>query len=310
MIQTEELDAPAAEWLRERCEVVRCPPDDPASLGALLPEAAGLVVRTYTTVDAGLLDRAPRLRVVGRAGVGLDRIDVPECRRRGVEVVHTPDANSDAVAEFVFALLLDALRPRAVTPVAMPADRWCDLRTRLIAPVQLRELTLGVLGLGRVGSRVARIGAGFGMPVLYHDLAEIPPASRHGARPVDLPDLLARSDVLTIHVDNRAGNRGLMSETLLARLKPGAVLVNTSRGLVMDTPALARWLRANPAARALIDVHDPEPFGPDYPLLGLPNATLTPHLAAATATAHRAMSWVVRDVWRVLCGERPEHPAP
>lgn len=309
VVQTEDLDPAAAAWLRETCDLAPCPTTDPR-FSDLLARADGLVVRTYTRVDDALLARAPRLRCVARAGVGLDRIDVAACRRRGVEVVHTPDANSVAVAEYVFALLADALRPRTPLRHSVSQDEWNTLRRSHEAPTQFSELVLGVLGLGRVGQRVARIGAGFGMEVLYHDLARIPATRRQGAVPVALDELLRRADILTIHVDSRPANRGLVNAAFLAHVRPSAILVNTSRGLIIDAPSLAAFLRTHPGARALLDVHDPEPFGPDYPLLGLPNAVLYPHLAAATAAAHVNMSWVVKDLWRVLRGDKPEHPAP
>jgi D-3-phosphoglycerate dehydrogenase len=309
VLQSEDLDPAAAAWLRESCELVACPFSDPG-FGALLAKAQGLVVRTYTRVDAALLDKAPHLKVVGRAGVGLDRIDVAECRRRGVQVVHTPDANTQAVAEYVFAMLLDALRPRTSLRRPVLLDEWNQMRRDLLAINQLSELTLGILGLGRVGSRVARVARGVGMEVLYHDLVEIPESKRHGARPADPADMFRRADVLSIHVDSRPGNFRLINAALLAQLRPTVTIVNTSRGLIVDAQALADFLRTHTHARALIDVHDPEPFDASYPLLGLPNATLSPHLAASTATAHVNMSWVVKDVWRVLNGETPQHPAP
>lgn len=310
VIQTEDLDPAAAAWLRESCDLTECHFSRQPEFDGLLARADGLVVRTYTRVDRALLDRAPRLRCVARAGVGLDRIDVGECRRRGVEVVHTPDANSVAVAEYVFALLHDALRPRLYLREPVGLDRWNALRREHHASAQFSELTLGILGLGRVGSRVARIAAGFGMEVLYNDLVRIPAPRRNGAIPVPLPELLKRSDIFTIHIDSREGNAGFINADRLGAIKPSAIVVNTSRGFVVDAAALSAFLKANPQARALIDVHDPEPFGADYPLLGLPNAHLLPHLAAATTAAHVNMSWVVKDLWRVLSGERPEHPAP
>lgn len=309
VIQTEELDPAAGAWLRESCDLVYCHFADPG-LPEALKRAEGLVVRTYTRVDAALLAMAPALRVVGRAGVGLDRIDVEACRRRGVEVVHTPDANGDAVAEFVFGLLLDRMRPRMYLDRALDQGAWSRARREHEAHRQLCELTLGVLGLGRIGGRVARIGAGFGMRVLYHDVAAIPESRRMGAEPVTLEALLAQSDIVTVHVDNRPSNRGLVDASYFARMRFGAVFMNTSRGHIVDTAALAAWLRANPECSALLDVHEPEPLPADSPVLGLPNAFLTPHLAAATSTAHANMSWVVKDVWRVLKGEAPLHPAP
>ena len=309
VLQTEDLDPAAAAWLRESCELVAKHFSEPG-FDDLLARADAAVVRTYTKVDAAFLDKAPRLKVIGRAGVGLDRINVAECRRRGVEVVHTPDANTQAVAEYVFAMLFDGLRPRQFLKEATDQQRWNRLRRDMEAINQLSELTLGILGMGRVGSRVARIGHGLGMDVLYHDLLDIPESRRWGARPVPLDELLYRTDVLTIHIDSRPTNRQFVNAAILAQLRKTAIVVNTSRGLVVDAAALATWLKATPTAKALIDVHDPEPFGQDYPLLGLTNAYLSPHLAASTATAHVNMSWVVKDIYRVLMGEKPVHPAP
>lgn len=308
VLQTEDLSPAASAWLRERCELERCGPGD-EGFGELLARADALLVRTYTRVDAALLARATRLRCVARAGVGLDNIDLRACEDRGVAVVHTPDANSDAVAEYVFALVHDATRPRVFLDRALDPARWNATRRELTAPRQLNEITLGVLGLGRIGSRVARIARGYAMRVLYHDLREIPEDQRHGAASVDRDTLLRSCDVLTIHVDPRPSNHRLVGRDALALLQPHAILVNTSRGVIVDELALAGFLRDHPRAQALLDVHDPEPVRATSPLLALKNAHLSPHLAACTATASENMSWVVRDLWRVLCGEEAEHRA-
>jgi phosphoglycerate dehydrogenase-like enzyme len=299
VIQTERLHEESAAWLAERCTLLRAAPGE-AAFEDSIGRAQALVVRTYTRVDVALLARAPELRVVGRAGVGLDNIDVAACRARGIEVVHTPDANTTAVVEYVFTLLFDALRPHAYLQESVGAARWVELRRALSAPRQLADLTLGVYGLGRVGSGVARAGAAFGMRVLFHDLLDIPDTARSGALPVTRDSLLADSDVVTVHVDGRASNRNLLSHDAFAHMKPDSVFVNTARGFIVDAVALAAWLRAHPHAQALLDVHQPEPFIAEYPLLGLPNARLSPHLAAATVTADRKMSRVVEEVWRVL----------
>lgn len=309
VILAEDLAPAATAFLKERCEVALCPATDEARFQELLRAARGLVVRTYTRVDGALLSRAPALQVVGRAGVGLDSIDVEACKARGVRVVYTPEANSRAVAEYVFAMLIDVLRPRLFLERALGIGEWNALRRELIAPRQLGDLTMGVLGLGRIGTRVARIGAAFGMRVLYHDVREIAEGARGQAQPVAFDELLEQSDVLSIHVDNRAENRHLVGERALSRLKRDSILVNTSRGFVVDSPALGAFLRANAGAHALLDVHDPEPFREDSPLLGLSNVHLSPHIAAATAAAHDAMSWVVRDVWGVIEGGSPRFPA-
>lgn len=300
VIQTEHLDAEAAEWLSQRCRLEVCPSEDEPRFGRLLAEAEGLVIRTYTQITPSLLARAPRLRAVARAGVGLDNVDVPACRARGIAVLSTPDANTRAVVEYVTALTLDALRPRPSLPEALPVKEWKLLRERSIAPRQLSDLTLGILGLGKIGTQMARVGAAFNMRVIYHDLLAIPEGSRAGAAPVSRDELLGQADVLTIHVDGRKENRGYAGAEFFARCRPDMFLINTSRGFVIDAGLLAAFLRAHPLAAAALDVHEPEPFDERYPLLGLPNARLTAHLASATKTAHRNMSWVVRDLWEVV----------
>jgi len=310
VIQAEELDAPAAAWLAERARLEMCRFDSGARFEELLARADGVVVRTYCRVDRAFLDRGPNLKVVGRAGVGLDRIDVEACRARGVEVVHTPDANTTAVAEYVFALLLDETRPRAVVNRALDLAQWNKMRKELEARRQLREMTLGIWGMGRVGRAVTRIAAGVGMRVIYHDLLDIAPDQRFGAAPVSREEMLRESDVVSVHIDARASNRHVVNAEALSLVKHDAIVVNTSRGFVVDDEALRAFLMKNGAARAILDVHDPEPIEPFHPLLGVANARLSPHLAAATRLAHANMSLVVKDVWRVLNGEKPEFPAP
>ncbi len=309
VIQTEELDAEPARWLAERCELVRCGSDDPRFAG-LLARAEGLVIRTYTQVNTGLLAGAPRLKVVGRAGVGVENIDIPACNARGIKVVHTPGANTRAVVEFVGALLADALRPRVYVDRALADAEWHRVRRETIGTRQLDELTMGIWGFGRIGSAVARVARAYDMRVLYNDLLEIPAERRAGAEPATVEKMLAESDVVTLHVDGRPANKGLVNAAAFGRMKPDVLFLNASRGFMLDAPALAAFLRKNAGARAMIDVHDPyEPITADYPLLGIPNCTLSPHLAAGTQTAKRNMSWVVRDVWRVLSGEKPEFEA-
>lgn len=309
VIQTEALDAACREWLEAQgCRVVVGSLDEIDAATAAAAEA--LVVRTYTVINDAALDRLPRVRVIGRAGVALDNIDVAACRRRGVEVVHTPGANSDAVAEYVFAMIFDAARPRVFLEEPVSLARWEELRSELQAPLQLREMTLGIYGMGKIGTRIARIARGFEMAAVYHDVREIPEAQRHGARPVGREELLRGSDVVTIHVDDRPGNRDLIDAAAFGLMREDVVFISAARGLIVDPGAAAAFFERHPGATGIFDVHEPEPFGPEYPLLGLENVFLAPHIAAATAAARRNMSWVVRDVWRVLEGQRPEWPAP
>jgi phosphoglycerate dehydrogenase-like enzyme len=269
-----------------------------------------LLVRTYTKVNAAFLDKAPQLKVVGRGGVGLENIDVAECRRRGIEVVYTPDANTIAVGDFVIGYLLQLLRPWAIFRDAVyPPAEFKRLRNTLRGR-QLNELTLGILGMGRVGRRLGHIAAnGFGMRVIYNDLLEITGLD-FPATAVDKPTLYRQADVLSLHVDMRPGNENLVGREQLALLKPTAVVINTSRGEVLDAAALAQALRQKRIYGAAIDVFWPEPPGSGFPLVGLPNVLLTPHMAARTETAMENMSWVVRDVMAVLEGHVPKYPAP
>jgi len=307
IIQTEHLDETAVAWIAERAELVRCAPED-ERFEALLARADALVVRTYTKIDPALLDLAPKLKVVGRAGVGLDNFDLDACRERSVRVVSTPDANTRAVVELVFAFLLDLSRPRRAIENAIDLGAWKELRAGMIATRQLSDMTLGIVGLGRIGSQIARAAKGFDMRVVYHDIREIPEAERAGAIPVDERTLWAESDAITIHIDGRSSNRHAVGASQFVQMKDEAILINASRGFVLDHDALASFLREHPNAQAALDVHDPEPIEGSNPLIGVPNAVLTPHIAAATRTAHANMSRVVEDVWRVLQGEEPRFP--
>jgi D-3-phosphoglycerate dehydrogenase len=309
VLVTEGSDPRPLQWLKERARVEEISSGDPAFFESLA-EAQGLLVRTYTKVNASLLDRAPRLKVVGRGGVGLENIDVPECRRRGIEVVYTPDANTLAVGDFVFGYLLQLLRPwEFFRDVVYPPKEFKRIRDT-VRGRQLNELTMGILGMGRVGRRVGHIAAnGFGMQVIYNDLVQISGLD-FPATSVEKPTLYRQADVLTIHVDMRPGNEHLVGRQQLAMLKPTAVVINTSRGEVLDAAALADAIREKKVAGAALDVFAPEPPSAEFPLLGFSNVLLTPHLAARTTTALQNMSWVVRDVIAVLQGDKPQFPAP
>lgn len=310
VLVTETSDAGPLEWLRTQAHVVQIRYDDPA-FDSHLANADGMVVRTYTQVNGAMLAKAPRLKVVGRGGVGLENIDVAACRKRGVEVVYSPDANTLAVGDFVFGYLLQLLRPWAFFKDRAYEPKEFKRVRDTVRGRQLNELTIGILGMGRVGRRVGHIAAnGFGMTVLYNDLIDVAALLDFPAKAVDKPTLYKTSDILSLHVDMKPGNHNLIGREQLATMKPTAVLINTSRGEVLDAAALAEAIRGKRLAGAALDVFHPEPPAPDFPLLGLDNVLLTPHVAARTFTAMENMSWVVRDVMEVLHGRKPKWPAP
>lgn len=311
VVITETLDQTCADWLSTRSEVVWHPHDKPG-LDAQLADSDALVVRTYTEVNDSLLAQAPNLKVIGRAGVGLDNFDLPACEKRGVRVVYTPDANTQAVVEYVIGLILDHYRPRTALKPGTDAQAFHALRKTEVG-VELADLTLGILGMGRIGKRIATVAHALGMNVLGCDLLDEATIRKDlPGVPFDFVDhaaLYAGSDIVTVHTDGRPRNKQLINKDAMAHLKDSVLFINAARGMLVDHEALVPWLDAHPAATAVLDVHDPEPPVEDHPLYGCANAILLPHLASRTDTALRNMSWVVRDVVAVLEGDEPQFVA-
>ena len=306
VLVTEPLASEPAQWLAQECQVIQAAPGH-SNFTTAAPHAQGLAIRTATRVDAQLLDQLPQLKVIARAGVGLDNIDLAQCKARGVRVVHTPDANTQAVVEYVLALVMDAIRPRVFLSSPLDALEWEQTRDELTATRQLNEMTFGILGLGRIGKRIANVLGTLGCKVLFHDLLTIDNSASHGAQETSVEELFARGDILSIHIDGRESNHAFINSSLIQRMKPNVTFINTSRGRVVNHAALAQFLAGHPGAQALLDVHDPEPFLADSPLIGMANAHLAPHLASRTETAVRNMSWVVRDLVAILQGGNASH---
>ena len=306
IVVTEPLNDKTLAYLDENASVVRCDPD---SVANVIGDADGLIVRTYTTVDEALLARAPRLKVVGRAGVALDNIDVPACRRRGIEVVHTPAANTLGVVDYTIAAILRMNRRFWPMPGAMSAEDFHAARKQTFGCF-LASMTLGIIGAGRIGSRVGRAAAALGMTVLYNDILDIE-LDYPGER-VDKPTLYGRSDIVTIHTPLTDLTRHLICAESLAQFKAGAEFINAARGACVNYYDLAAAIRSGRLAAATIDCHDPEPPPPDYPMFGLDaeRVTLTPHIAARVPQAMANMCDVVYDVIAVLQGRPPQYPAP
>lgn len=271
-------------------------------LAEVVGDAEALIVG-LDRVDASVLAAAPSLRVVAKHGVGVDNIDLAAAAARGVTVVNAPGSNTGAVADLAFALLLATVRQLVPAHTATAAGRW----ERFFGP-ELTGRTLAVIGFGRIGQAVARRAAGFDMTVVAHDpfvpderIAEL------GAQPLPLEECLRRADAVTLHVPG-AGGRPLLDAERIALLKPGAYLVNTARGDLVDEQALADALTSGRLAGAGLDAFATEPPA-GSPLLTAPNVVLTPHMGAFSDDANAAMgTTVVRDIARVLRGEPPHHP--
>jgi D-3-phosphoglycerate dehydrogenase / 2-oxoglutarate reductase len=248
-----------------------------------------LVVRSETKVTADVFDAATRLRVVGRAGVGVDNIDLDAATRHGVLVLNAPTGNTLAAAEHAIAMMCALARNVAAADASMHAGRW--ERGRFMG-FELREKTLGLLGLGKIGFEVARIaGQGLQMRVIAHDPLVTPErAEQAGVELVDLDTLVRQSDVLSVHVPLTDQTRGVLNAQRLHEMKKGARVLNVARGGIIDEAALAEALHEGHIAGAAIDVFTKEPPPPDNPLLGAPNLVLTPHLGASTVEAQLSVA--------------------
>ncbi|SSW69037.1 hydroxyacid dehydrogenase [Achromobacter agilis] len=296
IVISEFMDTPAIEALRQRFDV-RYAPDLVEQRDALLQavsDADGLIVRNRSQVDAALLAAAPRLRAVGRLGVGLDNIDQAGCAARGIAVVPATGANARAVAEYVIGTTLALLRGAYFSSEAVAAGQWP--RPALSQGLEAQGRTLGIVGFGGIGRLVARLAHGLDMRVIGCDAA-LPPDhpvwEETGVAAMPLDALLAQSDAVTLHLPLTAGTRHLLDAGRIAGLRPGAVLVNTSRGGILDEAALAGALRAGHLRGAALDVFDQEPLPAGSPLAGAPNLILTPHIAGLTQEANTRVSDMV-----------------
>ncbi|GBD23934.1 Glyoxylate/hydroxypyruvate reductase B [bacterium HR29] len=298
------LPEEAISRIAAACDVRSLPwPPSRAELIHALAEAEGLLVSNQTPITADLLEVAPRLRVLSGFGVGYDLFDVGAATARGVAVCNTPDVLSDAVADLTMALLL-ALARRLFENAAYAREGW---PARLPPPPlgwDLRGKTLGIVGMGRIGRAVAHRARAFGMRIRWFDIR--PDAGDPSERAPSLASLLAEADAVTLHVDLNPSTAGLIGERELALMKPTAVLVNTSRGAVVDQPSLVAALRAGRIAGAALDVLETEPPAPDDPILRAPNVILLPHVGSATAETRAAMlDLAIENLLAVLAGRVP-----
>ena len=259
-----------------------------AQLVEIIPEFSAIVVRSQTKVSAAVINAGTRLRVIGRAGVGIDNVDVEAATRRGVIVMNAPGGNTISTAEHAFSLLLCVARKIPQADAMLRSGKW-DRKN--LEGVELFNKTLGIIGMGRIGSELSRRAIAFGMRVMAYD----PYLSASRARTLqvelveELDDLLAASDFITLHTPLTAETHHLLDTARLAKTRRGARVINCARGGLIDETALAEALQSQHVAAAALDVFETEPLPPDSPLRNLPTLILTPHLGASTAEAQESV---------------------
>jgi glyoxylate reductase len=272
----------------------------------------GVLTLLTDRVDAEFFDRAgPQLRVVSNYAVGFDNIVVPEATKRGVPVGNTPGVLTDTTADLAFALLMAAGRRVVEGDRYVHDGRWKTWGPMLLLGTDVYGSTLGIVGFGRIGQALARRAAGFGMTVLFHDVMD-PPADvvrSLNAQRVELDELFERADFVSLHTNLTAETRHLVNAQRLRQMKPTSVLINTSRGPVVDQKALYQALREGWIMAAAVDVTDPEPMPMDEPLLTLPNFVVVPHIASASRATRGKMAQMAAE--NLLAGVRGERlPTP
>ena len=304
----ESIHSKAVELLEQHAVVRMANSLEEDALLQIVPDVEGIIIRANGKVTRRLMEAAPRLKVVARHGTGVEAIDRKAAADLGIAVVNTPEANVESVAEQCVAMMINLAKRIVQADKVFRGGDW-GARYRLTG-VELFGKTLGVVGIGRIGQRVAEIcHLGFNMPVLYYDvIANARAEASLGAVRVELDELLTRSDFVSLHLPLIPATKHLMGTVALKKMKPGAYLINSSRGPVVDQDALIQALQEGWIAGAGLDVFDPEPLPADSALLKLDNVVVTPHMAAHTDEALLRMAMVVEDVIAVIEGRPPKNP--
>jgi glyoxylate reductase len=272
----------------------------------------GILTLLTDRVDDELLDRAgPQLKVVSNFAVGFDNIDVPACTRRRIPVGNTPGVLTETTADLAWALLMAAARRLVEGDRYVRDGKWQTWGPMLLMGPDVHGATIGIVGFGRIGQAVARRAKGFGMRIVYHDLQRVPKQveAAFDATYMTLEGLLAESDFVSLHTVLSPETKGLINAERLGWMKPTAILVNTSRGPVVDSMALVDALRNGTIAAAALDVTDPEPLPADHPLVGLDNCLVVPHIASASrATRGKMASMAAANLLAGIRGDRLPTP--
>ncbi|MED1744349.1 D-glycerate dehydrogenase [Brevibacillus borstelensis] len=302
----------ALALLRERCEVdyrdIEEKLDD-ASFAAGLQRADGLMIYSGHKINASVLEKAPRLRVVSNIAVGYDNLDLPALTARGILATNTPDVLTETTADLTFALLMATARRVPEADRFVKNGQWNEWLPSLMLGKDVHGATIGIVGMGRIGEAVARRAKGFDMNILYCNRTRKPEAEKAlGVQFTSLDDLLSRSDYVVVMTPLTPETEGLIGERELSLMKSDAILINTSRGRVVDEQALIRSLTERRIGGAGLDVFQMEPTPKDNPLLSLPHVVTLPHIGSATRETREKMALkAARNMLAGLFGERPEN---
>ena len=273
----------------------------PDELLNIINEYDALLVRSRTKVTSEVIDRGSNLKVIGRAGVGVDNIDVSHANEKGITVVNSPGASAESVAELALSLMLSLARKVTVADSGMKQGKW---EKKKLKGTELQGKTLGIIGFGKIGRRVGELGHAFGMKVIYHD--PYMSGSIEWAEGVNFDTLISESDYLSLHTVLTDSTRHMINYDVFKKMKKSAYLVNCARGAVVDEEALIKALEEGLIAGAGLDVYESEP--PTSRIIEMPNTVLTPHVGANTKEAQdRAGIIVAEQVIKVLKGEKPDH---
>jgi glyoxylate reductase len=308
---TREIPQAGLDLIAEVAELRVWPdemPPTPEELSKLLDGAMGALTLLDDRIDGAVLDAHPQLKVVSNYAVGYDNIDVDDATARGVAVCNTPGVLTATTAEFAFALLLATARRIVEAADYVRSGKWHTWGPQVLLGRNVVGATLGIIGFGRIGQAMARMAQGFRMNILVLDrTSNLAAAQAVGARVVPWEELLAGSDFVSLHVALNEETHQMIAAEEFEMMKPTAILINTSRGRVVDTNALVHALTSGQILAAGLDVSDPEPLPVDHPLISLPNCTIAPHIASATVQTRTAMAeMAARNLVAVVRGERPE----
>ncbi len=310
IVITREIFDDVIDYLKPHCDVDANQADvpyTPDALAARLARGDGLMCALTDKIDAALIARAPQLKVVANIAVGYNNVDVPACTARGIKVTNTPGVLDDSTADLAFALMLSTARRITEVESYIRKGEWTGWKLKQWLGVDVHHATLGIIGMGRIGQAIAKRAAGFDMKVIYHNRKRVAPEieTRVNAAHMSMDELLAQSDFIVLQMPYSPDTHHLIGAAQLTKMKPTAILINSTRGGVVDDKALIHALKTGVIRAAGLDVFEGEPKL-DRGFLELKNVVLTPHIGSSTEATRRAMAMTAaQNLVAALSGQKP-----